>query len=456
MLLPCVGSLGLGGVIVTTPSMNNSGHTDACSGCLSYPLMLYGGAHHGPGRITSVRVVNSVGSTGIVLISSVISATNAVAGTTSLVVTGNTTSMHTMTARYVVSKPTSRHIRGSTLRRLIFASDVPCSGYYPGMGRVDVTSVLTRAVHEIRAGRSVDSRCLVWWQMWRGGCRGGNHCERSALVYYLQPFCSAWELVGVSGLLAVTTLTNLLASYNQRCYAVGNSIRGADSISAVCFTEVASNVFVPYSAIILGRKGFGAQVTYSSAVVTDCCFESQRGKRVCDGVFFVRPNRIALGVNVSDQTCNARGGSVCCRVASSTLAVRRRVRRVCRRVLSRSAANKFRPGRRTRRTLRRLSHLSARLLGRGLGGRVSGPMNCFLFVSYCGVLRTRRVVSLTKGISGRCEGGPALRCLIRSTREDLGISAKRSLSRLMLPTVSNNRLGLRRVVGTGGLALVSY
>lgn len=96
------------------------------------------------------------------LVSSVISATKAVAGTTGVVLRTNTGSMHTVTDRYMVSSPTSFHIRRSKLARVMFASDVPCSGGYIGMGRLDVTSVFTRAVGHIVGGRSVDSRCVVW------------------------------------------------------------------------------------------------------------------------------------------------------------------------------------------------------------------------------------------------------------------------------------------------------
>lgn len=148
--------------MVTAPSINNSGHTDAFSGCLNMPLMLYGGAHRGTGIITAVRVVNSMGSGGMMLMSSVMSATKAVAGTTGVVLRTKTGSIHTVTDRYMVSSPTSFHMRRSTLARVMFASDVPCSGGYSGIGRLDVTSVFTRAVGQIVGGRSVDSRCVVW------------------------------------------------------------------------------------------------------------------------------------------------------------------------------------------------------------------------------------------------------------------------------------------------------
>lgn len=98
----------------------------------------------------------------MLLVSSVISATNAVAGTTGLVLRGNTGSIHTVTDRTIVSSPTSAHMSRSTLARVVFASSVPCTGGYRGIGILSITSVFTRTVHHIYDNRSVDSLCAVW------------------------------------------------------------------------------------------------------------------------------------------------------------------------------------------------------------------------------------------------------------------------------------------------------
>lgn len=138
--------------VIMSPSLNSMAHSEGFTSGVNANLTVVSGEEPGTGIYRIVGVVNSTGNGGIVLISSVVSATNALYGTTGTVIRGNNTArICTYTARTILSNPTVREVRGDTVGRIILLSAVPIPGrgVVSGFAVLPITPAFTRTVTEV-------------------------------------------------------------------------------------------------------------------------------------------------------------------------------------------------------------------------------------------------------------------------------------------------------------------
>lgn len=166
VLLRSVLRLGLSGPVIISPSVNNIIHTHTVTGLLgSASVTVVSGHHPHTGISRIVRVVNSITNHSYMLISSVVSANNALYGTTRTLGRHNTGHMFTCTARPVFSNGTTGGLHGSMVSRIIIYSAVPLDsrvGSLPGIHALALSNVLTRTVHHVDGRRSVSTVFRRW------------------------------------------------------------------------------------------------------------------------------------------------------------------------------------------------------------------------------------------------------------------------------------------------------
>lgn len=145
-------------MIIISPSRNNIAETHGLTRFVGTPVTVVSGEEPGTGITRIVGVVNGIRNGGYVLVSSVVSATNAVALTTRTLRSTNTLSICTYYARTMLSNPTVSHVGGSMVGRLVIASSVgvPTRGIDSGVMVISISRLVTRTVGHVRRGHSMD------------------------------------------------------------------------------------------------------------------------------------------------------------------------------------------------------------------------------------------------------------------------------------------------------------
>lgn len=149
ILVSCVTDGGLRSLMIISPSIKKITHTHTFTGGLgSTPLTVVSGHQRTRGITRIVGIVKSIHNGATILISSVVSATNAVYRKTELLGRRNTRRICTYTARPIFSPPTIRHLSDKLFRRIVIAGAVPVATThrFSRLAILSVTGLLNRAV----------------------------------------------------------------------------------------------------------------------------------------------------------------------------------------------------------------------------------------------------------------------------------------------------------------------